>query len=63
MRLRLRTISQGWWQVSEELIILIAQILIKYGPQAAAAFVNIFKVKNPTDADWQAVWDLAAKPL
>ncbi len=49
--------------MSEELIILIGSILLKYGPEAAAAFVKIFKTTNPTDADWQAVWDLAAKPL
>jgi hypothetical protein len=49
--------------MSEELIILIAQMALKYGPAAAAAFVKIFQTKDPTSDQWDALWALMQKPL
>lgn len=43
-------------------ILLIGEILLKYGPSAARAFKDLFTKEDPTDADWQAVWDTAQKP-
>ena len=44
-----------------EMGILLANILLKYGPQTAAAIKNIFTNPNPSDADWDAIFVLAAK--
>ena len=47
--------------MTAEIAILIAQILLKYGPQTAAAIKSIFTNPNPTDADWDAIFVIAAK--
>jgi hypothetical protein len=43
--------------VSSEVIILIAQFALRYGPDAAKALKEIFSTPEPTDAQWQALWD------
>lgn len=40
---------------------LIASILLKYGPEAARLLVNIFKLKDPTPADWETLFAVAEK--
>jgi len=42
-------------------IIIIAQILLKYGPATAQAIVELFRKPSPTAADWDAVFAAARK--
>jgi len=42
-------------------ITLIASILLKYGPDTAAAIVNIFRKPAPSPDDWDNVFALARK--
>jgi hypothetical protein len=43
--------------MSEAVILAIVQYAIRYGPDAAKALKEIFSAKDPTDAQWQALWD------
>lgn len=43
-------------------ILVIAQALIQYGPEAAKALKEIFSTTAPTDAQWQALWDKSQTP-
>lgn len=42
-------------------IILIGEILLKYGPIVAQQWQKIFSKEKPTDADWEAIWALTYK--
>jgi hypothetical protein len=48
--------------MSEAVILLIAQYALRYGPAAAAALKEIFTTKDPTEAQWQALWDKSQTP-
>lgn len=43
-------------------ILVIAQMLLQYGPEAARALKEIFSTTAPTDAQWQALWDKSQTP-
>ncbi len=42
-----------------QLAILIAQLLLKYGPGVAREITLLFQKKAPTAADWEKVFALA----
>lgn len=42
--------------------VIIAQFAIQFGIPAAQKLVALLNNPNPTQADWDAVWALAAKP-
>lgn len=47
-----------------QLIILIVQALIKYGPEAVTVIVNLLKMKeDPTPEDWDKLLNVINKPL
>lgn len=48
--------------MSEAAILAIVQYAIRYGPEAGAALKAIFSTKDPTDAQWQALWDKSQTP-
>lgn len=48
--------------MSPATIELIAQILLKYGPDVAKAVYGLFTNPAPTQADWDALWLVASKP-
>ena len=41
--------------------LLIAELLLKYGPTVAREIVNLFAVAAPTPGDWEKVFSLAEK--
>ena len=41
--------------------LLIAQMLIQYGPQAARELVALFKLQDPSVEDWEKVFALCDK--
>lgn len=41
--------------------ILILELLVKYGPSVAQAAQRIVTLKDPTQADWDALFERAAK--
>lgn len=45
-----------------ETALIIAQLLLKYGPGVALAVAKIFEKPAPTLADWEAVFALAETP-
>lgn len=47
--------------MSTELIILITQALLRYGPEAARELVTLFSKPAPTLADWELVFAKAEK--
>lgn len=47
--------------MSPQLITLILQALITYGPVVTKEIVNLFKKQNPTLEDWDKIFDMAAK--
>jgi len=42
--------------MSPELILVVAQLLLKYGPELAQGFVSILHKTDPTLDDWAAVF-------
>lgn len=47
-----------------QLILLIVQTLLKYGPEAVAVIVNLLKMKtDPTPEDWDRLLAVVSKPL
>jgi len=42
--------------MSEAVILLLGQLVLKYGPVVGQAWHKIFTTPTPTDADWAAVW-------
>ncbi len=42
--------------MSEAMILLLAQLALKYGPVVGQAWHAIFTTANPTPAQWDAVW-------
>jgi hypothetical protein len=42
-------------------VILIGELLVKYGPTVAREFCKLLKVENPTEEQWDAVFALAEK--
>lgn len=42
--------------MTPEMIVLIVQVLIKYGPDAAAAIQKLFQTAAPTQADWDELF-------
>lgn len=47
-----------------QLIMLLVQTLLKYGPEAVAAIVNLIKMKgDPTAEDWDRLLNVVNKPL
>ena len=47
-----------------QLILLILQTLIKYGPEAVVAIINLLKMKtDPTPEDWDKLLAVVDKPL
>lgn len=47
--------------MSVDMIIVIAQALVKYGPAVARSIRDIFTKANPTIEDWEAVFALSEK--
>jgi len=47
--------------MSPVVIELIATALIKYGPPLAKALYDLFQTKEPTPAQWNALFALAEK--
>jgi hypothetical protein len=45
-----------------ETTILIAQALVKYGPEVAEGLARLFEVRKPTLEEWGVVFELARKP-
>jgi hypothetical protein len=43
-------------------IMLVVELLLRYGPGMARAVQQLFTKTNPTQADWDAVFALAEKP-
>ena len=43
------------------IVILVLQSLIKYGPDLAREIVALFSVENPTQEQWNKIFDLADK--
>ena len=41
----------------------IAGFITKYGIPAFKELLKVLRKPDPTDADWQAVWDRAEKPF
>lgn len=48
--------------LTPDLIALLVQVLLRYGPDVASALSKLLHSAGPTDADWQALFLLAAKP-
>jgi hypothetical protein len=48
--------------LSPDIILLIGNILLKYGPAVARAVKALFEKADPTSADWEAVFALSEKP-
>ncbi len=47
-----------------QLILLIVQTLLKYGPEAVTVIVNLLKMKtDPTPEDWDKLLAVVNKPL
>lgn len=42
--------------MTPEMMILVAQILLKYGPVVAEELAVLFHAPDPTLADWQALF-------
>lgn len=42
--------------------IVILELLVKYGPAVAQAAQRIVTLKDPTQADWDALFERAQKP-
>lgn len=49
--------------MNQETAILIAGLLLKYGPELARRVADIFAKKDITLTDWEAVFKLAEKPF
>jgi hypothetical protein len=47
--------------LSPEIILLIGNILLKYGPAVARQIKALFEKDDPTVEDWEAVFALAEK--
>lgn len=45
--------------MTPQMILLIAQALLQYGPGAAKALHDIFSTANPTQAQWDALFAIA----
>jgi hypothetical protein len=43
--------------MSPQLILVVAQLLLKYGVDAARSFVLLFQKGDPTIEDWNALFD------
>lgn len=43
-------------------VIVILEILVKYGPEVAAKAKELLSGKEPTDADWNALFEKAQEP-
>ena len=41
--------------------IIIAELLLRYGPEVAQKFQAIFATQTPTQAQWDEVWALSRK--
>jgi hypothetical protein len=41
--------------------IIIAELLLRYGPDVAQKFQTIFATQSPTQAQWDEVWALSKK--
>ena len=41
--------------------IIIAELLLRYGPDVAQKFQTIFATQSPTQAQWDEVWALSRK--
>jgi hypothetical protein len=48
--------------MSEAVILMIAQYALRYGPDAAKALKDIFTSKDPTEAQWDALWSKSQTP-
>ncbi len=48
--------------MTPEIAILIAQMLVKYGPAVAREVKLLLQKKDPTLEDWEKVFALAEKP-
>lgn len=49
--------------LTPELVTLLVTALVKYGPEAYTAIVNVFKKENPTLADLDAIAAIVNTPL
>lgn len=49
--------------MNQQFAILVIQLLLQYGPEVAAKFVEIWHKSDPTLEDWQAIFALAKKPI
>ena len=47
--------------MTSQQIMLIVELMLRYGPGLARAVQQIFQKQNPTQADWDAVFALAEK--
>jgi hypothetical protein len=47
--------------MTSQQIMLIVELMLRYGPSLARAVQQIFQKQNPTQADWDAVFALADK--
>ena len=47
--------------MNAEMALLIAQLLLKYGPDVARGVSDIFKKDAPTAEDWEKVFKMAEK--
>lgn len=43
-------------------VLVILQLLLKYGPEVAAKARELMRGKDPTDEDWAKVFELAQTP-
>jgi hypothetical protein len=47
--------------MTSQQIMLVVELLLRYGPGMARAVQQLFTKTNPTQADWDAVFALAEK--
>lgn len=45
--------------MNPQLILIVGQLILQYGPEFVQALIGIFHKDAPTLADWNAAFDLA----